>query len=85
MIASCKFATKQVRGTNLNGQNITVRDTIIDARTTGDVLSFPFNTDGFDIVAQDVLIENSLILNGDDAFAIQVYLPLKPVSSTDSL
>lgn len=33
--------------------------------------SFPFNTDGFDIVAQDVLIENSLILNGDDAFAVQ--------------
>jgi hypothetical protein len=30
----------------LNGNNYTIKDTVIDAETTG---GFPFNTDGFDV------------------------------------
>lgn len=56
-------------GMQVVGQNITITDTIIDAySSTG---SFPFNTDGFDVTAQDVTITNSVIYNGDDAVAIQ--------------
>ncbi|OCL09929.1 glycoside hydrolase family 28 protein [Glonium stellatum] len=53
----------------LIGNNITVRDTIIDAfSTTG---SFPFNTDGFDVTGTSIAITNSVIFNGDDAIAVQ--------------
>ncbi|KAG8874663.1 hypothetical protein FRB97_005743 [Tulasnella sp. 331] len=49
------------------GNNIHVTNSFIEATTTG---GFPFNTDGFDIAATNVLIEDSVILNGDDAFAV---------------
>lgn len=52
----------------LQGTNITVSDTIIDA--TSSTESFPFNTDGFDIGGSDITILNSVIYNGDDAVAI---------------
>ncbi|KZO91806.1 glycoside hydrolase family 28 protein [Calocera viscosa TUFC12733] len=47
--------------------NVLVKNTVIDARSTG---SFPFNTDGFDATGSNLLIEDSVILNGDDALAI---------------
>lgn len=34
------------RNMRLNGDNFTIKDTFIDAETTG---GFPFNTDGFDV------------------------------------
>lgn len=34
------------RNMRLNGDNYTIKDTILDAETTG---GFPFNTDGFDV------------------------------------
>ncbi|KAJ5711673.1 exopolygalacturonase C [Penicillium malachiteum] len=52
----------------LQGDNITVSHTFIDAESTG---SFPFNTDGFDVTATNVHISDSVIYNGDDAIAVQ--------------
>ncbi|KAI9687129.1 MAG: hypothetical protein M1822_002540 [Bathelium mastoideum] len=52
----------------LQGTNVTVSDSIIDAySTTG---SFPFNTDGFDVKGTDITFTNSVIYNGDDAIAV---------------
>ncbi|ROW07294.1 hypothetical protein VMCG_03698 [Cytospora schulzeri] len=52
----------------LEGTNITVSDTIIDA--TSSTGSFPFNTDGFDVGGTDITFLNSVIYNGDDAIAV---------------
>ncbi|ROW01805.1 hypothetical protein VPNG_07813 [Cytospora leucostoma] len=52
----------------LEGTNITVSDTIIEA--TSSTGSFPFNTDGFDISGTDITFRNSIIYNGDDAIAV---------------
>jgi hypothetical protein len=53
----------------LISNNITVRDTIIDAfSTTG---SFPFKTDGSDVTGTNIAITDSVIFNGDDAIAVQ--------------
>lgn len=51
------------------GRDISVTDPIIDAVSNSS--AFPFNTDGFDIQAQNVDVSNFMIYNGDDAFAIQ--------------
>ncbi|KAK6206682.1 glycosyl hydrolase family 28 [Colletotrichum tabaci] len=53
---------------SVKGKNITIDNTVIDARSESS--SFPFNTDGFDVGATDVTITNSNIFNGDDAIAI---------------
>lgn len=55
-------------GVQVQGDNITISDTVIDAYSTG---GFPFNTDGFDVGASNVRITNSVIFNGDDAIAVQ--------------
>ena len=56
-------------GVQVVGSDIQISDTIMDAySTTG---SFPFNTDGFDVTATDVIITNSVIYNGDDAIAVK--------------
>lgn len=56
-------------GVQVSGSDILIEDTVIDASsTTG---SFPFNTDGFDVGAENVRILNSVIYNGDDAIAVQ--------------
>ncbi|TFK47003.1 putative extracellular exo-polygalacturonase [Heliocybe sulcata] len=47
--------------------NVYVGNTLIDARSTG---GFPFNTDGFDATGSNIIIEDSVIYNGDDAFAV---------------
>lgn len=52
----------------LEGTNITVSDSIIEA--TSSTQSFPFNTDGFDVGGTDISILNSVIYNGDDAIAV---------------
>ncbi|KAH8891176.1 exo-polygalacturonase [Thozetella sp. PMI_491] len=52
----------------LAGNNITVRDTIVDAYSNSS--GFPFNTDGIGIGGTEILIEDSVIYNGDDAFAV---------------
>ncbi|KAH8080064.1 pectin lyase fold/virulence factor [Filobasidium floriforme] len=52
----------------ISGTNFTIKKTIIDAFTSG---GFPFNTDGFDIMADGVVIDGFTVSNGDDAVAIQ--------------
>ncbi|TPX09185.1 uncharacterized protein E0L32_001645 [Thyridium curvatum] len=52
----------------LAGKNITIRKPIIDAVSSSS--SFPFNTDGFGCGAEDLTIEDAVIYNGDDAFAV---------------
>ncbi|KDQ53105.1 glycoside hydrolase family 28 protein [Jaapia argillacea MUCL 33604] len=47
--------------------NIYASNTLIDASSTG---SFPFNTDGFIATGSNIVIEDSIILNGDDAINI---------------
>ena len=37
---------RDLRNMRLNGNNYTIKDTVIDAETTG---GFPFNNDGFDV------------------------------------
>lgn len=55
-------------GVQLEGSDIYITDTIVDAYSvTG---SFPFNTDGFDVSATNVEITKSVIYNGDDACAV---------------
>lgn len=55
--------------TQLIGNDVTVRDAIIDAfSTTG---NFPFNTDGFNVTGTNIAIADSVIFNGDDATAVQ--------------
>ncbi|KAG8991893.1 hypothetical protein FRB93_002513 [Tulasnella sp. JGI-2019a] len=54
-------------GVSILGNNIHVKNSLVEASTTG---GFPFNTDGFDIAATNVLVEDSVIINGDDAFAV---------------
>ncbi|KAF2150209.1 glycoside hydrolase family 28 protein [Myriangium duriaei CBS 260.36] len=51
----------------LSGKNIMVNNAIIDAHSTG---AFPFNTDGFDVSGSNIIIQDSVIYNGDDAVAI---------------
>ena len=53
---------------SVQGSNITITDTIVDAYSTS--AGFPFNTDGIGVSASDVVISNSVIYNGDDAIAI---------------
>ena len=59
----------------LVGSNITVADTIIDAFSETDIgnfgVGFPFNTDGFQVAGKGIKITDSVIYNGDDAFAVQ--------------
>ncbi len=52
----------------LSGNNITIRDTIVDAYSNSS--GFPFNTDGIGVGGTNILIEDSVIYNGDDAFAV---------------
>jgi polygalacturonase len=59
----------------LVGRNITVQNTVIESYSeSGGFLygkGFPFNTDGIQVAGTDITITDSLIYNGDDAFAIQ--------------
>lgn len=54
---------------SIKGKGITISDVFLDA-TTHDLGGFPFNTDGFDVAATDVVIQDIVVLNGDDAVAI---------------
>jgi len=47
--------------------NVYVGNIIIDARSNG---SFPFNTDGIDGSGSNLLVEDAIIYNGDDAFTV---------------
>ena len=49
------FLVMSRRNMRLNGNNYTIKDTVIDAETTG---GFPFNTDGFDVAYVWVLFES---------------------------
>ncbi|WWC62394.1 uncharacterized protein I303_104990 [Kwoniella dejecticola CBS 10117] len=55
--------------TTLNGNNINVDNVFVDAATTPGG-GFPFNTDGFDVAAKNVKINDFTIFNGDDAVTI---------------
>lgn len=55
-------------GLKLHGSGIEVDGTFIDAFSESG--SFPFNTDGIGIGGSDITVTNSVIYNGDDAFAV---------------
>ncbi|KUJ10523.1 pectin lyase-like protein [Mollisia scopiformis] len=48
---------------SIGGSNVEMRNTFIDARSSD---GFPFNTDGIDLSASNVLIDTFEIHNGDD-------------------
>lgn len=52
----------------IHGNDIDISDAIVDA--VSDSQAFPFNTDAFDVGAQNVRITNLVAFNGDDAVAI---------------
>lgn len=52
--------------TQLIGKNITVSNARIEATSNG---GFPFNTDGFGVTGDDIIIQDSIINNGDDGKA----------------
>lgn len=55
-------------GMSVDGSDIEIDGMVVDAfSATG---SFPFNTDGMDLGGRDITVTNSVIYNGDDAFAI---------------
>lgn len=54
-------------GVALSGNDITVSQAMVDAYSTG---GYPFNTDGFDVSGSNIIIEDSVIFNGDDAIAV---------------
>lgn len=56
-------------GTSLNGNNVHVSYAFVDA--ISETSAFPFNTDGFDVGASNVVIEDSTVYNGDDSIAVQ--------------
>ncbi|TFK47002.1 pectin lyase-like protein [Heliocybe sulcata] len=47
--------------------NVYAGNILIDARSNG---SFPFNTDGIDGSGSNLLVEDAIIYNGDDAFTV---------------
>lgn len=54
-------------------ENDSLVDQTVEASSDNDQywgIGFPFNTDGFQVAAQNVTILDSTIYNGDDAFAI---------------
>lgn len=67
-ITNLKLRKPIAWGVNLVGTDITVTNPFIDAFSSG---GFPFNTDGFDILAKNVLIQGAYINNGDDAIAVE--------------
>lgn len=54
---------------SIAGNNIKVKDVFVDAETRPGG-GFPFNTDGFDVTATNIVFSDMTILNGDDAIAI---------------
>ena len=52
---------------SIGGTNVHMRNLKIDARSTN---GFPFNTDGIDCSASNVLIENFEVANGDDVINV---------------
>ncbi|KAF4835237.1 putative exopolygalacturonase C [Colletotrichum tropicale] len=48
---------------SMGGQDVYMTDTLLDARSTN---GFPFNTDGIDVSASDVVIDGWTSWNGDD-------------------
>ena len=55
---------------NLHGSDLVVENTFIEANTPPGH-GFPFNTDGFDVAASNVLLQDFVIQNGDDAVTIE--------------
>ncbi|KAF2101697.1 glycoside hydrolase family 28 protein [Rhizodiscina lignyota] len=52
---------------SIGGTNIHMKNLVLDARSTN---GFPFNTDGVDCSASNVLIENFDVANGDDVINV---------------
>ncbi|KAG9217737.1 hypothetical protein CCMSSC00406_0003574 [Pleurotus cornucopiae] len=61
-------------GWNLPGQNIRVEDHFVDAApdnsTRDSTVSFPFNTDGFNLSGQNITIDGYYGHNGDDCVSV---------------
>ncbi|CAA7262631.1 unnamed protein product [Cyclocybe aegerita] len=61
-------------GWNLPGKNIRVENHFVDAKpdngTRDDTVSFPFNTDGFNLSGQNITIDGYYGHNGDDCVSV---------------
>lgn len=55
---------------SMGGTDIYMTDTILDARSDDPIGAFPFNTDGIDLSASDVVIEGWKSWNGDDVLNV---------------
>lgn len=55
---------------SLKGTDIYMTNTTLDARSTDPVNAFPFNTDGIDLSASDVVIDGWTSWNGDDVLNV---------------
>lgn len=57
-------------GFSMGGTDIYMTDTILDARSDDPIGAFPFNTDGIDLSASDVVIDGWKSWNGDDVLNV---------------
>lgn len=55
---------------SLSGTDIYMTNTTLDARSNDSVNAFPFNTDGIDLSASDVVIDGWTSWNGDDVLNV---------------
>lgn len=55
---------------SLSGSDIYMTNTTLDARSDDPVNAFPFNTDGIDLSASDVVIDGWTSWNGDDVLNV---------------
>lgn len=55
---------------SLSGTDIYMTNTTLDARTNDSINAFPFNTDGIDLSASDVVIDGWTSWNGDDVLNV---------------
>ncbi|KAF3766628.1 family 28 glycoside hydrolase [Cryphonectria parasitica EP155] len=55
---------------SLSGTDIYMTNTTLDARSSDPINAFPFNTDGMDLSASDVVIDTWTSWNGDDVLNV---------------
>lgn len=55
---------------SLSGSDIYMTNTTLDARSADSIAAFPFNTDGMDLSASDVVIDGWTSWNGDDVLNV---------------
>ncbi|KIM29881.1 glycoside hydrolase family 28 protein [Serendipita vermifera MAFF 305830] len=73
-ISKIKVIKPVAWGFNVPGVNITIKDHFVDAApnnsTRDSTVSFPFNTDGFNMAGQNILLDGYYGHNGDDCVSV---------------